>query len=77
MSKVTVITDARGDVVAIGHGHLSEATARKNGSKGARAGLRALPGQQLSELDLKDNVEQLTTFAELRDMVRPYVTARA
>jgi hypothetical protein len=37
MSKVTAVTDAQGQIVVIGHGHLSEATAKKSGLKGARA----------------------------------------
>ncbi len=57
MSKVTAVTDAQGQIVVIGHGHLSEATAKKSGLKGAQGGLWALPGQQLHELDVPENVE--------------------
>jgi hypothetical protein len=76
MSKVTVVTDQHGKIFAVGHGHLSEATAKKNGLKGNQAGLRAFAGQQLHELDLKDNLEHLKTFKELHDKVRPHVRVK-
>jgi hypothetical protein len=74
MSKVTVITDAKGQIQSIGHGHLSEATGRKHG---ARAGLRALPGQHLHELDLADDVSKVRVWTELVQKVRPHIKAKA
>jgi hypothetical protein len=76
MSKVTVVTDQHGKILAIGLGHLSEATAKKNRLKGNQAGLRAFGGQQLHELDLTDNLEHLKTFKELRDKIRPHVRVK-
>ena len=76
MSKVTAVTDAQGQIVVIGHGHLSEATAKKSGFKGAQGGLWALPGQQLHELDVPENVEGIKGFRELHDKVRPHLRAK-
>ena len=73
MSKITVITDTTGKIVAIGHGHLSEKTARKSGSRELQGGLRAGPGQKLHELDVPENLETIKGFSELRDKVRPHI----
>ena len=73
MSKVTVITDLKGQIQAIGHGHLSERTSGKTGSKQLQGGLRALPGQQLHELDLAHDVTHVKTWKELVEKVRPHV----
>ena len=70
MSKVTAVTDAQGQIVVIRHGHLSAATAKKSGFKGAQGGLRALPGQQLHD------VEGIKGFRELHDKVRPHLRAK-
>ena len=75
MSKVTAVVDAKGEVQAIGHGHLTEATARKHGAKELRGGLRALAGQKIYELDLSHDVSQVKTFKELVEKVRPHVKA--
>jgi hypothetical protein len=75
MSKVTVITDAKGQIQAIGHGHLSEATARKQGTKGLQGGLRPLPGQNLQELELANDVTQITAWKDLVEKVRPHLKA--
>jgi hypothetical protein len=77
MSKVTVVTDAQGQIQAIGHGHLTEATARKRGSKEIQSGIRALPGQKIHELDLADDVAKVKTWKELVEKVRPHVKATA
>ncbi len=73
MSKITAITDAAGEIVAIEHGHLSEQTARKSGSREPQAGLRAGPGQQIHELDIPGNLEHIKTWAELHEKVRPHI----
>jgi len=44
MSKVTVVTDAKGQIHAIGHGHLSENSNKKNGSKDFQSGIRVFLG---------------------------------
>jgi hypothetical protein len=69
MSKVTVITDRAGKVVAIGHGHLSEKSARGQ----ATGGLRAGPDQQLHEIDVPENVEHIQSWAQLLDKVQPHL----
>ncbi len=73
MSKITVITDATGEIVGMRHGHLSEETARKPGSHKPQVGLRAGPGQQIHELDIPGNLEDLKTWAELHEKVRPHI----
>jgi hypothetical protein len=75
MSRVTVITDAKGQIQAIGQGHLSEATGRKSGSKGVQGGIRALPGQKLHELDVPYDVSQAKTWNEVVEKIRPHVKA--
>jgi hypothetical protein len=77
MSKVTVITDTKGQIQAIGHGHLSEETARKNGKKGLQGGLRALPNQQVHELDLAQDVSDIKDFKSLAEKIRPHLKATA
>ena len=77
MSKVTVITDAKGQIQAIGHGHLSEATARKQGAKEFQSGVRALPGQQIHELELQHDVAQVKVWKELVEKIRPHIKAIA
>jgi hypothetical protein len=77
MSKVTVITDAKGQIQAVGHGHLSEAAARKQGAKGFQSGLRAFPGQQLHELELPEDVSKVNDWKGLIEKVRPHVKATA
>lgn len=77
MSKVTVITDAKGQIQAIGHGHLSEATARKPGANGYQSGIRALPGQNIHELELSQDVAQVKGWKELVEKVRPHLKATA
>lgn len=74
MSKVTVITDEAGKIVGIGHGHLSEETAKKSGSREPQAGLVTLPGQQLHEIETPEDVEGITTWSELHEKVRPHVS---
>lgn len=74
MSKVTVITDAAGKIVVIGKGHLSEKTARKTSASGEpQGGLRAGPGQQLHELNVSEDLENIKTWSELHELVRPHV----
>jgi len=77
MSKVTVVADAKGQIQAIGHGHLTEATARKKGAKEMGSGIRALPGQTIHELDLPHDVSQLKSWKELVEKVRPHLKATA
>jgi len=77
MSKVTVITDAKGQIQAIGHGHLSEETSGKNGKKGLQGGLRALPNQQLQELELAQDVSEIRDFKSLAEKIRPHLKATA
>lgn len=77
MSKVTVITDAKGQIHAVGHGHLSEATARKSGVTGLRGGLRPLKGQQLHELELPQDVSEIKDFKSLAEKIRPHIKATA
>ena len=75
MSQVTVVTDAQGQIQAIGHGHLSEATARKHGTKEMRSGIRALPGQKIHELNLEHDLSNVKSWKELIDKVRPHIKA--
>ncbi len=77
MSKVTVVTDAKGQIHAIGHGHLSENSNKKNGSKDFQSGIRALPGQKLHELELPQDVTQVKTWKDLVAKVHPHLQARA
>jgi hypothetical protein len=77
MSKVTVVTDAKGRIHAIGHGHLSEASARKRGSKALQGGLRALPGQQIHELELPHDVTHVKVWQELVEKVCPHLRINA
>lgn len=77
MSKVTVITDSKGQIQAIGHGHLSEKTLRKQSPNGFQGGLRALPGQHLHELDLSHDVTQVKDWKELVEKIRPHIKAVA
>lgn len=76
MSKVTVVTDATGQIQALGHGHLSEATIRKKRPAGFWSAIRALPGQTLHELDLAEDVSQIGTWHELVAKVQPYIKTR-
>ena len=73
MSKVTVITNDKGKIISIGHGHLSEKTSRKAKAAGVQAGLRAGPGQTLHELDVPGDLASLATWSELHESVRPHV----
>jgi len=76
MSKVTVITDSTdlSKVVAIGHGHLSESSVRKDPkAQGLRAGLRAGPNQKLTELDVPNDVSRVQNFDELIKHVQPHL----
>jgi hypothetical protein len=77
MSKITVITDNTGKIHAIGHGHLSEATTRKNGQKGLQGGLRPLANQQLHELELSQDVSQIKDFKALVEKIRPHLKISA
>ena len=79
MSKVTVVTDAKGEIVVIGHGHLSQETARKNAAPGdgIQGGVRAGPGQHLHELEVSEDVSRIANWAELHKKVRPHVKVRA
>ena len=76
MSKVTAVTNAKGQIEVIGHGHLSEATVRKQGAKGLQGGIRALPVQQLHELDLTEDVSKIKVWKELVEKVRPHIKAK-
>jgi hypothetical protein len=73
MTKITAITDEAGKIVALGHGHLSEATARQAGSREAQGGLRAGPNQRLHELELSEDLSTITTWSALHDKVRPHL----
>jgi hypothetical protein len=77
MSKITVITDAKGQIQAIGHGHLSEATSRKPGAKGLQGGLRPLPDQRIHELEIPHDATQIKEWKELVEKVRPHLKATA
>ena len=65
MTRLTVVTDARGEIVVVGHGHLSEASARKFASAGPHGGVRAGPGQRLHEIELPEEVAPAAGWAEL------------
>ena len=74
MSKVTVVTDAKGNIVVIGPGHLSEQSVGIPGSKEPEAALRAGPGQQLHELDIPEDLEPIqTSWSELHSKVAPHI----
>ena len=73
MSKVTVITGDKGLITAIGHGHLSRETAHKAGQKKPDGGLRAGPGQKLHELDLAEDVSQLSDWSKLHTKVQAHL----
>ncbi|MGA2830216.1 MAG: hypothetical protein ABSF03_29380 [Streptosporangiaceae bacterium] len=75
MSKVTVITDATGNIVVIGLGHLSEqSVGLMPGSEEPKAALRARPGQQLHELDIPEDLEPIqTSWSELHSKVAPHI----
>jgi hypothetical protein len=75
MSKVTVITGAKGQIQVIGHGHLSEATSRKRGAKEFPGGIRELPGQRLHEIEVEHDLKQIKTWKELVEKVRPHIKA--
>jgi hypothetical protein len=77
MNKVTVITDAKGQIQAIAHGHLSEATSRKPSANGFQSGIRALPGQKLHELELTHDVAQIKDWNGLVEKVRTHLKATA
>jgi hypothetical protein len=77
MSKVTVVTDAKGQIHAIGHGHLSETSNKKRGSQEFQSGIRALPGQKLHELELPHDVTQVKTWTDLVAKVHPLLQTRA
>ena len=72
MSKVTVITDATGNIVVIGLGHLSEQVVRASGAQEWVA-LRAGEGQQLRELDVLEDLEPIGTWSELHSKVAPHI----
>ena len=72
MSKVTVITDANGAIAAVGLGSLGHKPGQARHQ--TQAGLFALPGQTLHELDIKDDVSGVKTFSELKEKVRPHLT---
>ena len=74
MSKVTAVTDAKGNITVLGHGHLSEAAFRKGGkAQGVAGGLRPGPGQQLHEIDLAEDVSAIADFGELHKKVKPHL----
>jgi hypothetical protein len=75
MSKVTAVTDAQGQIVVIGHGHLSEATAKKSGLKGARAVCGRFPASNsMNSTCGKCGGDQ--GLQELHDKVRPHLEAK-
>jgi hypothetical protein len=73
MSKVTVVTDANGDIIVIGHGHLSFETAQRAGMRYPRGGVRPGPGQKLHELELAEDVSRIDNWLELHGKVRPHL----
>jgi hypothetical protein len=73
MSKVTVVTDSAGNILAMGLGHLSEKSAMKSGSRESQAGLRAGPGQKLHELEIPENLESVKNYREFHEKVRRHV----
>ncbi len=74
MSKVTVVTDANGDIVVLGFGHLSEQSVGIPGSREPKAALRAGPGQQLHELDIPEDLEPVqASWSELHSKVAPHI----
>lgn len=74
MSKVTVVTGADGAIAAIANGHLSRETSTRHGS--SQGGIFALPGQKLHEIVLKEDVSQLTSFADLRERLLPHLVTK-
>jgi hypothetical protein len=73
MSRVTVVTDARGEIIAIGDGFLSEESIKGSKSAGFHGGLRAGPNQNLKELELSNDVTSIKDFDELKKHVRPHL----
>ena len=75
MSKITVITDAKNQIQAVGHGHLSEATNRKKGGAAFQGGMRPVSGQKIHELDVPHDLTQIKGWKELVETIRPHVKA--
>jgi hypothetical protein len=73
MSKITVITDSTGKIVAMGLGHSSEQTARSSASKELKGGLRARAGQKLHELNVPEDLESINGWSELQSKVAPHI----
>lgn len=73
MSKATVITDTSGKILAVGHGHLSEGRASKSKSNEDWAGIRALPGQKLHEIELADDLTTHKSFKAIVEKIRPHL----
>jgi hypothetical protein len=76
MSKVTVITDATGQIHAVGEGHLSEKSNGKSNTGQFQSGLRALPGQKLHEIDVPHDLTQMKNWKELIAKVQPHLPTR-
>ncbi|MBV8458467.1 MAG: hypothetical protein JO122_17845 [Acetobacteraceae bacterium] len=76
MSDVTVVTNADGKIAAIGHGRLSEASAKRAGINGPAGGLFALPGQKLQELQMAEDLTKAKDFEELHNKVQQALSKR-
>ncbi len=72
MSKLTVITDTDGNIVAIGHGHLGESGAPGNG--GPAAGLRAGRDQRLHEIEVEQPLDETSTWSDLHDAAQACIS---
>ena len=76
MSKLTVVTDAKGGIAVIGHGHIGLRSGAKGTAKGTvRTGVFALPGQTLHEIEIKEDAASLKSFDQLREAVQPHLPA--
>jgi hypothetical protein len=73
MSRITVITDSKGNIAAMGHGRLGEGNVPKQTSKQPVAALRAGPGQILHEIELPEDVQHISNWNELHEKVKPHL----
>jgi hypothetical protein len=73
MSKVTVISDSAGNILAMSLGHSSGQTAPGTGSRGPKGGLRARAGQKLHELNVPEDLESIKSWSELHSKVAPHI----
>lgn len=70
--KLTVITGAQGQLVALVHAHLSEHDRNQSFKNGPHATLRPGPGQKFHEIELPPECEKLP-LAELQRRAHDHV----